>query len=297
MQPTHRDLRLPTKGWPLWALGAVAPVVLALGFVGGMALATYLPRGAKPPATAQTVPSVPTPPPAKAPQQPATPAPSYIPSIRDFRRYGDWEDGTLPVPGPRTNNLPTPPETTRAGEPPKDIREARQELVRAFGRLQIGNRVIPSIDYQQMRNAGESISVVGMIRASDYATWTAIQQENPEQLQAWLENVARRVQAAAIRDRFWLSWAVVEVLPDKPSGFASYEVTPLVGGTFLVVRPLAATMDPADTTVSLRAPVGDSPEAGQRPPGSSPWATYGPVIRFDSTDLYRPAGLAGTRPQ
>lgn len=188
----------------------------------------------------------------------------------------------------------TPPRTPIDG-PPADATEAATVLAAEFGTYSKGN-VILQVDYQQMRQSGQGVSVVGLIRAADYPDWASALKENPDQLAAWLQAAAARVQSAAVRERFFLSWAVVDVATQRPAGFGDHEITPLSDGTFLVVRPLAATVDYAKTEISLR-PLASLTEAasGRRTAPDGPWATYGPVLHFDSTDIYRPLPL-GAKP-
>jgi len=293
LQPQHIAARPSgAAAWPLWVLWASLPLALALGFIGGMAAATYL---TPPPAPAATT-SAQT----QVPAMGATsgPAPSAQPENPPvWSDVGQARITARPLPITQAVAKASLPTNVYDQSRMRDIRDARAELVRAFSRYQAGLSFISRIDYQQMRNAGVGTSLVGMLSVDDYAGWARTLHSDPNGLRSWLESATRRVLAAMERDHFAVSWAVVDVRSERPAGFADFEVTPLTNGTFLVIRPLAATVDPSEPTVSLRpAPTPGQPIAAL-PAISTPWATYGPVLRFDTTDLYRPLGTAGTKPK
>jgi hypothetical protein len=285
-------------GLPHWSLWAAVPVVLVLGFVIGMALASYGPGRAplpkQPGSTAapggQNAANTPSGS-AAVPQadsswrivtpsaDPPPPSPAH-----------PWDIGRVDG---RTE--PAPPKIQFTG-PANDIIEARKALAADYSEFKTGDSVL-RFEYQQMRGAAGLTSVVGMIAASDYPKWEAALRMDPDALERWLENAARRVQSAAIRDRFHVAWAVIDVQRDLPYGFADYEVIPLENRSFLITRPLAATVDHTQTEISVRPLESLAAAAANKPAAAtSPWATYGPLLRFDTTDIYRPAGASSTQP-
>ncbi len=293
MQPLHTPAQPSgTAAWPLWVLLAALPLALALGFISGMAAATYLPSPAVPPAVT-AAPSL-----NQATGTPTAPDQSQPPSnpAVDNDAGQVWKP-SQPLNVPQT--LPTSPSLGSGydGARMRDIRDARAELARSFARYQAEGAVIPRIDYQQMRNVGTGVSLVGLLSVDAYNGWTRALQTDPAGLKTWLESATRNVLPAMERDRFAVSWAVVDVRPERPAGFADYEATPLDNGSFLVIRPLASTIDPGEPTIALRLAPDPKQPPGLRPPTSAPWATYGPILRFDTTDLYRPLGTAGTKPK
>jgi len=283
------------RGLPTWTLWAAIPVVTALGFVFGMALAVYLPEEL--PRTVTTAPPTVQPePPAQAPDTP--------PAQTD----SSWQIVTTPTPGTSGATLPTDGPLTEGATAPgstppepftgtaHDIREARKALQYSFGRYE-ADGISFAVEYQAMRQAERGTSLVGIVLVADYANWERTLRETPDKLQQWLEAAVARVQEAAVADRFHTAWAVVEVLREDPPGFATNEVTPLTNRSFLVVRPLAATRDHTKTEVAVRplASLADS-VSGRLVSERSPWALYGPVIRFDTTDIYRPDRARDARP-
>ncbi|HEY3366623.1 MAG TPA: hypothetical protein VGK74_16330 [Symbiobacteriaceae bacterium] len=290
MQSVHKE-----SGWPLWPLFAAIPVVLALGFVAGMGVATYRP-GVLTPGTLRTGPDQTT----MAPPARTTLPPGDSSWIIPTGAGTNLASGASPVTAP--NPIVPPPGPQAVSPDPQDVYfpgaattldEARMALRTDFGLYRAGGSVI-FVDYQKMRQASGSPTLVGIISVRDYDTWTSALQTNPDKLKAWLQGAAARVQAAAVKGGFHLAWAVVDVVRDRPNGFDDREVIPLDNRAFLVIRPLAATVDHAKTEISLRTAV----ELTQGAAGAvnSPWATYGPVVRFDSTDIYRPLRALDAQP-
>jgi len=265
------------RGWPLWALAPAIPLAAALGVVAGIALATY--TGAGRPPAAMEGPEQPPQTNNQAWQMPgaALPETPVLPPVT----MGD------PV------TQPDLPEGVYFQGTPRDIREARLALLTDF-RTYEGAAGTISLDYQQMRNGGYGLSVVGILTVEEYANWVQAQRADPEALEHWLNQAAARVQQAAVKDRFRLAWAVVDVLRQRPEGFTDAEVTPLDNGSYLVIRPLATTADYDRPEVLLR-PLPDDP-SGAVTTGDEPWNVYGPVILFTSQDYYRPPGTLNAHP-
>lgn len=273
-QPHYSPQR---RGWPLWALAPAIPLAAALGVVAGIALATYTGAGA-PPATVQ-----------------GTDQPSQS-------NHQTWQ-----IPGavlPETPVLPPVTMGDAVTQPdlpegvyfqgvPRDIREARLALLTDY-RTYEGPAGAINLDYQQMRNGGYGISVVGILTVEGYENWVQAQQTDPEALEHWLTQAAARVQQAALKDRFRVAWAVVDVLRQRPEGFTDDEVTQLDNGSYLVIRPLATTADYDKAEVLIRPLPDDSGEVATT--GKEPWSVYGPVILFTSQDYYRPAGTLNAHP-
>ncbi len=320
------------RGLPLWALWAALPVALSLGFVTGLVLAQYTPQepggevavtgepqyhSDDEPATPDSdaardlvdVPEIPDVPDAGGTEARDPSAPGGAASVSPPEADFSWQivrterpdfglgEGIIEPSLPPLGGTPYPsdPRYTYGPPAPMDIREARDTLAREFG-LYSTESVSFSVQYQQMRHAGLGRSLVGMISVQDYPQWERALREEPGALEAWLRQAAERVRPAAREDGFHLAWAVVDVLGAKPAGFAPFEVTPLNDGTYLVVRPLAATADHRHTEVALR-PLGSLSlaAAGQQAAMNSPWSIYGPVLRFDQTDIYRPVS-PGVKP-
>jgi hypothetical protein len=289
------------SGWPRWAFFATIPFVLALGLIAGMAVATYTADG---PAIAQPQQAAETPQQQRDPAQPpvASPPPQSDSSWQIPAKPGlnasQPPPETLPLtphPWSGSDIVPAPPARTPIDGPPADAAEAAIALAGEFGTYSKGTASL-HVDYQQMRQSGQGVTVVGLIRAAAYPDWAKALRENPDQLAAWLQLAAARVQSAAIQERFFVSWSVVDVTQQRPAEFGDHEITPLSDGTYLVIRPLAATVDYAKTEISLR-PLASLLDAasGLRTAPDAPWATYGPALHFDSTDIYRPVPL-GAKP-
>lgn len=289
------------KGLPRWTLWAATPVVLALGFVAGMAVATYQPDQTPPeaphtevqlpPTTAQTAPSATQPAPAQ------TDAAWRIVTSNQGKTVGSLPG--LPGESPLEtggHSTPTSPAQPFTGTP-TNSEDAKKALAADFSLFSHGGAVFRA-EYQKMTHSGTAASVVGMISAADYPNWEKAVREYPEPLRQWLESAAHRVQDAAAREGFYVAWAVVDVLDARPADFADNELTPMENGTYLVIRRLASTADHTKSEISLRPLTSllDS-RANRRVTSADPWSTYGPVIRFDGDDIYRPSRLSGTRPR
>lgn len=292
MDSLRTDLERP-RGLPRWLLWAALPVVVALGFVAGMALATYAPASA-PPLPAGSDAAVPPGTP------PATTGEAPPPQVDNSWRIATAQTGTSPanqVPGLHPEDLPVeknPPEPFTG--PANNIIDARKALAWDYGTYTFGGRSI-DFEYQQMRQVAMGTSIVGMIDIEEYDTWSSALRQEPQALQRWLEKAAERVLPASTQDRFSIAWAVVDVVRDLPTGFADYEVTPLDNRSFLVIRPLAATQDYTKTGVQVRPLESLTASVnGQKVPTTTPWMVYGPVIRFNNTDLYRPARIGNAQP-
>lgn len=279
----------PPATWPLWTLGAVAPVVAALGIVGGVAAATFLappPAGSLPRQEQAT---------ARAPGDATGPdSAAAKPGGNAITSPGSTAPGEMSIPpNNSTATLPTPSDIPdrSVGAPRviRDLRDAQAELDSHYSYYTDGRATINRIEYRVMRNAGLSISLVGMISVQDYAGWARALRENPQRLQDWLEAAAARVLPATEKERIFLAWAVVDVRSNRPSNFSNDEVRTQHNGTHLITRPLASAIDPGQTKVAVR-PLSSAP-SGPTPTG--PWSTYGPQIRGDSTDIYRPTGIYG----
>lgn len=291
------------RGWPRWTFWAAIPVVISVGFVTGMGLATYLPQ--EPPPLAGTSPASP----AQATNPPLAALPlTGSPSQSDPH----WQIATPPggaqPPPPEGLARPsfspgnTNPEglgyETETGihvnvPNPQTLVESRSFLQLRYGRYPNGF----AVDYQVMRHAGTGSSLTGLISVADYQVWAQEADRHPERLQQWLNDAVQTIRVTAQRERFHVAWAVVEVVTRRPAGFADFEVTALDNGSFLVVRPLASTADHSRSHVVLRDTPSLREAAGGRPVVGAPvWSVYGPVLRFNETDIYRPAGLNGAKP-
>lgn len=279
----------PQATWPVWALWAVAPLVVALGIVGGMAAATFLaapsPASAGEKQAAQAPPAGTSSEAVPAGTGASTGAPTSSVTAPGWPSAEPTVRPSAPTPGP--TGPAQPPAAPRVV---KDLRDAQAELNDHFSRYSDGSTTIDYIEYRVMRNVGLSVSLVGIVGGENYAAWNRALQQNPQRLRAWLETAAARVLPATSAENVFLAWAVVEVRPDRPTGFTAAEVKALDNGRYLVTRPLAATADPGQTTVTLRPVVTGT---GGAPAQNTPWATYGPQIRGDSTDIYRPMGISG----
>gem|GEM_PF-4093935 len=74
------------------------------------------------------------------------------------------------------------------------------------------------------------------------------------------------------------SVVVVDVVPTRPSGYATFELPAMPDGRWMVIRPLAwagAHMDRFSAGVRPLAEIG-GPTIG------SAWASYQPVLRYDA---------------
>lgn len=299
MESAHRPSR--PYGLPPWTLWAAIPVILALGFVTGMAIASY--SGPAPTApedpTGGTVhaPTVQN----AAPEMPA-PAPQADTSWRIVTSNAAGNalpiqglQGETPLEGGNVHNAAPEPPPKFTG-PVSTIDDAKRALASDFSVFGEGGATF-RVEYQKMTNVS-SISVVGIVRAADYPGWEKALRQEPDVLKRWLEDAARRVQAASSREGFHVAWSVVDVLDDRPEAYAQNEVTQMDNGTYLVVRRLASTIDHTKTEISLRPlPSLQDSTANRQVTSTEPWATYGPVIRFNSDDLYRPIRTLGHLPR
>lgn len=287
----HQHIRdydaLEPRGLPRWAVWAFAPVALALGIIAGVAASAYgpwpaparepaiqAPSAEEPPATAES----PAAPPAPVVDQPepteteppaalaAEAAPLLPPAVDDF------------------NSVPaTPPVGPSVGEA-RTLVDARTALSTEFHTFTAGGREWFHVDYQMARDVNYDTMLVGIVKLAEYNNWLTAARDYRDELTRWLTAAARRVRDAAVNEGFNLSWALFEVVPDQPYGFLASEVTPLPRGQgYLVTRLLAAVTDFAGPTVTIATVPGTGPVTDP-----DPAAVYGPVLRFDSTDLYRP---------
>ena len=288
------------RGLPPWVLWAALPVVVALGFVFGMGLAVYLP----PPALGTAAASVPvkgTEPTGESQPTSSTSTgqdSSWLIVTSDSARApvqpasDPWDLGSSQV------STPAPAKPEPFTGPSLNVRDARKALQYEYGQYQADGVSIP-VEYQQMTQSASAtgLSLVGIISAEGYAQWEQALRLNPGGLKRWLESAALRAQPAAQTDRFHLAWAVVDVLREYPEGFATNEVIPLNNRTFLVVRPLAATEDHTKSSVVLRPLTSLAASAsGRVVTDRTAWTAYGPLIRFDTTDRYRPDRTNGAIP-
>ena len=283
-QPARRSL-------PRWAVWAFAPVALALGLVVGVAASAYGPWGA--PAESALV---------EAPPEQVTQAPAEDPAAPSQTPATDAADpaGTDPAPATAVETaalLPPPvddatyttPPVAAAGPAVAEVRtlvDARTVLSSEFDAFTAGGRQWFRVDYQMARDANYDTMLVGIIKIAEYNNWLTAVRDYRDELTRWLTAAARRVRDAAVTEGFNLGWTLLEVVPDRPFGFLASEVTPLPRGEgYLVTRPLAAVSDFSGPTVTIAAFVGTGTGPTTTP---SPSNVYGPVLRFDPTDLYRP---------
>lgn len=305
---SYDNVNRPRGGLPLWALFAAIPLALALGFLNGIALSTF---GAVFP---------PTPPPSQGPAgppanqggstAPAPAPPGGSPAMPDQTGGGLYDSpdpqrpgsltATLPqaadeIPYPIRPQAPSGPvnngdgDSTPAGAPftppVRSVVEARAALSSEFGSFQVGGVKVFSVDYQLARDINYNTVLIGIVKIAEYSQWVRAVREHPVELQAWLQAAAERVKPAAQQEKFTLTWTIYEKVTDPPYGFGVSEVTRDPRGGYVVTRPLATVTDVTRSTVSVAAVDPDSHPASN----NAPWTAYGPVIRFDPTDLYRPA--------
>lgn len=315
---TLHEERPERKGLPGWTLFAAIPLVLALGFISGIALSIYRPLPTQTSGPVQATPA-----PAEqfgsatqqGPSLPPTDQGGAPPAASDARSSPDGQrtGGTAHLPR-AIDDMPPSPSRTPGPSTPRDgptgsntqpasaheraevrtLVEARAVLTAEFDAFRVDGQKLFSVDYQRARDIDYNVVLIGIVKISEYSEWIRAVNERPAQLEAWLKAAAERIQPAALKDKFTLTWTIYETVSDPPYGFASKEVTPDPrGGGYVVTRPLAAVTDVAKSTIAI-ASTGTSPS---RPASSSnPWAAYGPVIRFDPTDLYRPVPSTTTRP-
>lgn len=295
MQSAHGHFR--PRGLPRWTLWAATPVVLAMGFVTGMAIATYSAGHVTAPAQQTEVIA----PPVVDPQGTAPPSATQadtswsILSLTGSPAAGK-PDGVAAQNGAQPGAATAAP--VKFTGTPVYLIDARKALVSDFSTFAAGG-VTFQVEYQAIRQAASSgTSLVGMLRVADYPAWEKAVLEQPAALKEWLEKAAGRVLEASHRQGFHVAWGVVESVDVRPAGFADQEITPMEDGSFLVVRRLAATLDPDKTEISLRSlPSLQESAANKQVRSTDPWATYGPVIRFDGEDIYRPLRTLGLRPK
>lgn len=283
-------------GLPRWTLAAAAPVVLAVGFVAGVALAVYWPASE---AESPVVTSPPTAVPPVTGTSPAvlTPSPPLPPSPTDDGQLAaadgpraSHRSGPLPLPIDEPTQFASPgmldPWVEQSRPEAKTLVEARTALAAEYNLFHVNGRKAFQIDYQLARDANHNMVLIGIVKIADYPEWARAVRETPSLLENWLRAAAERAKPAALKEKFTLTWTIFEVVNDPPFGFASKEVSPLPrGGGYLVTRPLAAVTNVERSTVTI-ATVDDP----TRPVTATeaPWAAYGPVLRFDPSDLYRP---------
>lgn len=303
------EVNPPRGGLPRWALFAASPLVLALGFISGIALSTYWPGVAVPaPVVADGPGALPANPPGTTSPAPALPTDGQsqpdqgsggLIESPDSRRPG-LSSSTLPyavdetpylgrTPGPQGGSLSTPTETNTTNTPvaPLKVRtvvDARTALAAEYGSFRVGGSTAFSVDYQLARDINYNTVLIGIVKIAEYGEWVRATRDHPAALQDWLKAAAERVKPAAENEKFTLTWTIYEKVTDPPYGFSTKEVTrDPRGGSYVVTRPLAAVTDVARSVVAVA-----TVDAARPATNDTPWAAYGPVIRFDPTDLYRP---------
>lgn len=288
-QHAHRPEPPAPRSLPRWAVWAFAPAALALGLVVGVAASAYGPWAA--PAEEIVVPAPPEQEPSAPADAPSPPSPWQGPGPGD---PSDPDASTAAetavlLPPPVDDATYTVPAPSAAGPAVAEVRtlvEARTVLASEFSTFTAGGREWFHVDYQLARDINYDTMLVGIIKIAEYNNWLTAAQDYEDELTRWLTAAARRVRDAAASEGFKLSWALFEVVPDRPFGFLASEVTPLPRGEgYLVTRPLAAVSDFAGPSVTIAAFVGTGTGPVTNP---SPAMVYGPVLRFDPTDLYRP---------
>lgn len=304
-------------GWPRWTLWAFTPVALSLGIICGMAGGHYLPSATAATtvdrALADTSEPPPVTPPVQQPVSPLSPPPKDPADSWKIPPQPGRTAWTDPSGGFSETDLLQPPSsyppgtgpTTAPGQPSdaygeakvENITDAKALLQARYNRFISGSVGVYGIDYQVMRHQGQGLAIVGILPMNSYEDWTRALTEKPDELNRWLQQAARTIAPAAERDRLHLSWALVDVVRNRPEEFADFEVTPLANRTYLVIRPLAASTDMKMSGVSVRTLSTLSPAgAHQASLSSDPWNAYRPVINWDSSDLYRPADAMWTKP-
>lgn|GEM_PF-1903983 len=305
------------RGIPRWLLFASMPLILSLGFVSGVALSIYLavPVPDSPPTTQEGLESHATPEETATSPGPAVQAgnlpdssppglpipPPTRPVDRGIQLPPVIDDSPLrtapsPGPGAPATGPVTSPSTPAAtyGLAVRDRADARSALAAEFSRYLIDGEVAFTVDYQVARDSRQNTVLVGIVKIGEYSEWVREVREHPDRLEAWLSRAAERVRPAAQKEGFHLTWTIFEVVSDVPYGFAAREVTRTPSGGYVVTRPLAAVVDVAKSSVAVASVADLSQGSAASLPG--PWAAYGPVLRFDSTDLYRPVGTNSNKP-
>lgn len=293
-QPAHYPEKPGPRSLPRWAVWAFAPLALALGIIAGVAASAYGPPAAPAePVSVQAPPEEEPPAPADDPA-----APGQMPGTGGSEPA---DADAAPLPPVETAALLPPPvdDSTYAARIPaavgpalaevRTLIDARTVLAGEFAAFTAGGRQWFQVDYQITRDINYDTMLVGIVKIAEYNNWVTAVRDYRDELTRWLTAAARRVRDAAVNEGFNLSWALFEAVPDRPFGFLASEVTPLPRGEgYLVTRPLAAVTDFTGPTVALAAVI--TPDAGPvTTPGPS--TVYGPVLRFDSTDLYRPPSV------
>ncbi|WP_374712740.1 hypothetical protein [Symbiobacterium terraclitae] len=273
-----------------WLLLAACPAALVLGLIVGVAASAYGPAQSAPGHAAQAEPHA----------EPQQPGPSDGPDGAGSTQPGSsaGTDGARTAEGTAESPplLPPPvddiahavPAIPPAGSPSvadvKTLKDARAVLAAEFGTFKTAGAAQFHVDYQLTRDINYDPMLVGIIKLDEYNSWISAVVEHGDELQSWLMAAARRVRSAAEAEGFGLSWAILEVVSDRPYGFMASEVTAVPNGQgYLVTRPLAGVKEFAGPTVVIAATPGPGPVTSP-----DPTAVYGPVLRFDPTDLYRP---------
>lgn len=199
------------------------------------------------------------------------------------------------VPSTKDGPVVTHPDPDHVYRVPPPTLPSIRTLTEARTALQsdrTGVALIPGLEYQEMRNADGSVSLVGMLSVEQYMSWEALLRRDPDGLKRWLQSAAELVLSPNQTDRFALSWALVETRVSVPHWALPSEVTALADGRFLVVRYLAGTTGLGEPTVAVR----EADSLGSPADPGAAWSRFGPQIRFDSTDIYRPTGVTPKTP-
>lgn len=267
---------------PRWILAGAIPLALALGFLSGVAIGYF---GTPPSPSPAAEPGAD----ATKPDDPASAGPSGTKTPTN--KPEAWSGLLLPP-------VADEPVTALVGgrwfvQPPEiktasTFAEAQSLLADQFSEFRSGGLVRFRVEYREAHDANRNRVLVGVVKVTEYPAWLQAMQDNRSEVVKWLETAAERVKPAAKKERFNLVWAVWEKVDQSPYGFSSLEVTPL-HGQYLVNRPLAAVTDFERIIVSM------APGMGPVTNADSPWAVYGPVLKFDPDDLYRPPGTSRTR--
>lgn len=292
------------RGLPFWVLPAILPLALSLGFVVGMGLAHYRLLGAPETVAQAPLPSdvdastgefIPSSPQPTLPLDAGTLVPAHVEPSEPAPTDVAVDEPVPTTPATKDGPVVTHPDPDHVYRVTPPTLPAVTSLAEARITLQndrTGIALIPGLEYQEMRNADGSVSLVGMLSVEQYMSWEALLRRDPDGLQKWLQSAAELVLSPKQADQFALSWALVETRVSVPSWALPSEVTALADGRFLVVRYLAGTTGLGQPTVAVRAAdsLGSPAEPG------AAWSRFGPQIRFDSTDIYRPSGVAPKMP-
>jgi len=275
-----------------WILLAACPAALALGLIVGVAASAYGP--APQPAPGSTVQAEPPSEqqqsePGGAQTPPAAPQTADPPNLVPGTSVDSVVEPAPLLPPPVDDSAYATPAIPQAGVSAvaevKTLVDARAVLAAEFGTFRTAGAEQFHVDYQLARDINYDTMLVGIIKLSEYSNWLTAVRDHGDELQRWLMAAARRIRTAADTEGFGLSWAIFEVVPERPYGFMTNEVTTTPSGQgYLVTRPLAAVTEFAGPTVTIAATPGSAGPVTQ----ADPTAVYGPVLRFDPTDLYRP---------